>query len=63
MILNKIDLLPHVDFDVSQAATNARTVNPDITVFQLSARTGEGLADWYGWLRRELSKAGEAVFA
>ncbi|EIG57897.1 hydrogenase nickel incorporation protein HypB [Bradyrhizobium sp. WSM1253] len=63
MILNKIDLLPHVDFDVSQAVTNARTVNPDITVFQLSARTGEGLADWYGWLRRELSKAGEAVFA
>lgn len=63
MILNKIDLLPHVDFDVSQAITNARTVNPDITVFQLSARTGEGLADWYGWLRRELSKAGEAAFA
>ncbi|OSI61141.1 hydrogenase accessory protein HypB [Bradyrhizobium canariense] len=63
MILNKIDLLPHVDFDVSQAVTNARTVNPEITVFQLSARTGEGLADWYGWLRRELSKAGEAVFA
>lgn len=63
MILNKIDLLPHVDFDVSQAITNARTVNPDITVFQVSARTGEGLADWYGWLRCELNKAGEAAFA
>lgn len=63
MILNKIDLLPHVEFDVSQAITNARTVNPDITVFQVSARTGEGLADWYGWLRGELNKAGEAAFA
>lgn len=63
MILNKIDLLPHLDFDVSQAIANAQAVNPDITVFQLSARTGEGLADWYGWLRGELSKAGEAAFA
>ncbi|WP_456659635.1 hydrogenase nickel incorporation protein HypB [Bradyrhizobium sp. JR3.5] len=63
MILNKIDLLAHVDFDVSQAIANARKVNPDITVFELSARSGEGLSEWYGWLRCESSKAHEAAFA
>jgi hydrogenase nickel incorporation protein HypB len=63
MILNKTDLLPHVDFDVSRATANAREVNPDITVLLVSARSGEGLADWYGWLRREIGRAREAVFA
>jgi hydrogenase nickel incorporation protein HypB len=63
MILNKVDLLPYVDFDVAAAIANARKVNPDITIFQVSARNGEGLSIWYGWLRQELSKVGEAVFA
>jgi hydrogenase nickel incorporation protein HypB len=63
MILNKTDLLPHVDFDVARAVANAREVNPDITVLQVSARSGEGLADWYGWLRREIGRAREAAFS
>lgn len=53
MILNKIDLLPHVDFEVQEAVANARAVNPDIVVYQVSARTGEGLDAWYDWVRRE----------
>ncbi len=53
MILNKIDLLPHVDFDVTRAIENALKVNPKIVVLRLSARTGEGLDAWYGWLREE----------
>jgi hydrogenase nickel incorporation protein HypB len=63
MILNKIDLLPHLDFDVSSATANARQVNPGITILQVTARSGDGLASWYGWLRRELSKAHAAAFA
>ncbi len=63
MILNKIDLLPHVDFDVSRAIANAAQVNPAITALQLSARTGEGLAGWYAWLRREAAAVGDAVFS
>lgn len=62
MILNKTDLLPHVDFDVSRAVANAREVNPDIKVFQVSARGGNGLEGWYGWLRGEISKSREAAF-
>jgi hydrogenase nickel incorporation protein HypB len=63
MILNKTDLLPHVDFDVSLAAANARQVNPDIKVFQVSARSGEGLEGWYGWLRAEIEESRKAAFA
>ena len=54
MILNKIDLLPHVPFDVARCLDYARQVNPEIEVFQVSALTGEGLERWYAWLRAQL---------
>jgi hydrogenase nickel incorporation protein HypB len=57
MVLSKIDLLPYVDFDVERTVANACEVNPDIAVLRLSARSGEGLDAWYGWLRRELAAA------
>ena len=63
MILNKTDLLPHVDFDVPRAIANAREVNPEIVILQVSARSGEGLADWYDWLRQQMSKTRELVFS
>ena len=62
MILNKIDLLPHVDFDVSRALANAARVNPEITALELSARTGEGLDGWYDWVRQETAAVREAAF-
>jgi hydrogenase nickel incorporation protein HypB len=55
MILNKLDLLPHVDFDVSTCTAHARRVNPDIEVLQVSATGGEGLEGWYAWLRARLA--------
>ena len=63
MILNKIDLLPHVDFDMSRAIANAAQVNPAIAALELSARTGEGLEGWYAWLRREAAAVRDAVFS
>ena len=63
MILNKTDLLPYVDFDVARAIANARQVNPDITVLQLSARTGEGLEAWYDWLAAQAAAVRDGVFA
>jgi hydrogenase nickel incorporation protein HypB len=50
MILNKIDLLPHLDFDVERCIGYARRVNPDIVVVQLSARSGEGFDQWLAWV-------------
>jgi len=64
MLLNKVDLLPHVDFSVGRAIAYAREVNPGIEVLTLSARSGEGLAEWYDWLRREMASMREgALFA
>ena len=57
LLLNKTDLLPYVDFDVAQALTYARQVNPGIRTFELSARSGEGLAAWFGWLRAGCEQA------
>ncbi|HEY5974390.1 MAG TPA: hydrogenase nickel incorporation protein HypB [Geobacteraceae bacterium] len=51
MLLNKIDLLPHLDFDVARCIAYARQVSPALTVFQISSRTGEGMDAWYGWLQ------------
>jgi hydrogenase nickel incorporation protein HypB len=55
LLLSKVDLLPHVRFDADRAVANALSVNPRLTVFRLSAFTGEGLDQWYGWLIGELS--------
>lgn len=51
MLLNKIDLLPYLQFDVEQCIDYARRVNPGIKVLQLSATSGEGMEGWYQWLR------------
>lgn len=53
VILSKMDLAPHVRFDVARAMENARSVNPGIRVFRLSAYSGEGLGDWYAWLKEQ----------
>jgi hydrogenase nickel incorporation protein HypB len=51
LILNKVDLLPHVSFDVEACLENIRQVNPEAKVLQLSASRGEGLDPWYQWIR------------
>ncbi len=53
-VLNKTDLLPYLDFDVDLAVANAREVNPELRFFFTSARTGEGLDDWFGFLREQV---------
>ena len=50
-LINKIDLLPYVDFDVARCREAALTVNPGLEILELSATTGEGLDTWIGWLR------------
>lgn len=54
MLLNKIDLLPHLSFDVARCLEHAKTVNPHLEVFLVSALSGEGLQNWYGWLREQV---------
>ena len=52
MLLNKVDLLPHVRFDVGRCVEAARRVNPGIEVLQVSATRGDGLEAWLAWLER-----------
>lgn len=51
MLINKIDLLPHLDFDLQRCIDAALRVNPGLQILQVSARSGEGLDAWYEWLR------------
>ncbi|HYC21878.1 MAG TPA: hydrogenase nickel incorporation protein HypB [Candidatus Bathyarchaeia archaeon] len=54
MLLNKVDLLPHLSFDVDRCVSYARRVNPELRIVALSATRGDGLDTWYAWLRDEL---------
>jgi hydrogenase nickel incorporation protein HypB len=62
MILTKIDLLPYVQFDVERCLDYARTVNPQIRIFQVSAITGAGLENWYEWLHSQFSSYNSIQF-
>jgi hydrogenase nickel incorporation protein HypB len=55
MVLNKVDLLAHVDFDVARCIDHARRVNPAIEVLLVSARTSTGLDAWLDWLLQPLA--------
>jgi hydrogenase nickel incorporation protein HypB len=50
VVVNKIDLLPHLDFDLDTFLSNLRSVNPAARVIHASARTGEGVDEWCAWL-------------
>jgi hydrogenase nickel incorporation protein HypB len=56
VLLNKVDLLPYLDFDVAKCLAAIRRVNPRAAVLRLSATTGEGLPAWYGWLRDRVGR-------
>ena len=51
VLLNKIDLVPHLDADVDTYVARVREVNPSATILPVSARTGEGMDAWLDWLR------------
>jgi hydrogenase nickel incorporation protein HypB len=60
LVFNKIDLLPHVDFDLARAAHFAVRLNRGLAMFEVSCRTGQGLNTWYDWLRgRRAVKKGQ----
>jgi len=63
MILNKIDLLPYVDFDVARCIEYARRVNPQIEVLQLSARSGQGMDGWLDWIEAQRGSGTTAAAA
>jgi hydrogenase nickel incorporation protein HypB len=61
VLVNKIDLLPHLDFDLDKFLYNLDAVNPGVERILLSARTGEGIDEWRDWLARVGAPAGAAA--
>jgi hydrogenase nickel incorporation protein HypB len=56
VLVNKVDLLPHLDFDLPLFLTNLQAVNPGVPVIEVSARTGQGVDAWCDWLRARLPR-------
>lgn len=54
MIINKMDLMPHVDFDMERAKRDARVSNKNLKIFEVSCKTFSGLSDWFRWLEDQI---------
>ncbi len=52
-LLNKIDLLPYLDYDLAAVKQYIHQINPDMPVFEVSARDGRGISDWSAWMKRQ----------
>jgi hydrogenase nickel incorporation protein HypB len=63
VLINKVDLLPHVQFDTVRCVARAREVNARLTALPVSATRGDGLQAWYAWLRSTAATLREAVAA
>jgi len=61
VLVNKVDLLPHLDFDLERLLHNIDKVNPGVERMLVSARTGEGIEAWRDWLTRVVARAGAPV--
>lgn len=59
IIVNKVDLLPYLNFDIELCLAYIRKVNQDAPIIRLSATTGEGMRDWHEWLRARASDCTE----
>ncbi len=56
LVLNKMDLLPYIDFDLEAYQRLLRALNPDMAIFPVSCKTGEGIAEWADWLAQEQAR-------
>jgi hydrogenase nickel incorporation protein HypB len=60
MLLNKIDLLPYLEFDLERCVANAHRTNPDLRIIEMSAVTGAGMPEWLAWLEQGAGSASAA---
>jgi hydrogenase nickel incorporation protein HypB len=54
LVLNKMDLLPYIPFRLEFFLAGVDTLNPGVKQFHVSCRTGEGMENWYSWLRDQI---------
>ena len=56
LLISKVDLLPYLRCDVEKIKEAARSINPDLIIFEISSYTGQGLDDWHNWIREQTAK-------
>ena len=56
IVINKLDFLPYVDFDIASFQNVVKGLNPEVEIFQVSCKTGKGIEDWCSWLLNERRK-------
>jgi hydrogenase nickel incorporation protein HypB len=61
LLINKTDLLPYVDCSVEKIRRDSLNINPDLVIFEVSCKTGEGLEDWYRWLQARVREKSQAL--
>lgn len=54
LLVNKIDLLPYTNFNMSKIKEDALNINPNLKIFEISCQTGEGLGTWFVWLKEQV---------
>lgn len=61
LLITKLDLAPHLEVDIAQIMANVRQMNPTVTIIPVSAKTGEGLEQWFDWVRRQIAQPRHAA--
>ena len=56
VLINKIDLMDYIEFNLERVLADIRAVNPDVMIFQVSATTGQGMEAWYEWLEGKMKR-------
>ena len=60
LLISKIDLLPYLRCDIEKIKEAARSINPDLVIFEISSYTGQGLDDWHNWIQEQLTDSGKS---
>lgn len=56
LLISKVDLLPHLRCNIEKIKEAARSINPELLIFEISAYTGQGLDDWHGWVKEQTAR-------
>ncbi len=56
LLINKMDLLPYVEYDIGKMCQESRKINPHLEIIEISCKTGDGLPSWFNWLKDKVNK-------
>lgn len=56
LVVTKMDVSPYFDFDLNRLEERVKVLNPDICIFPVSAKTGEGIAEWISWVKQKMNE-------